>query len=148
MEPLAVLTDMTTLQKKAITLYRVIEKKTRNLEKDRIRLGKLFLRIRQAFINEQGGTALKRGRNGGMFTTWLEDSGINVGTAYAYMNLAETGKWKSSETPSRKRIVYWQKFAQRMKKATTNAAKVKLLRLAVAHLTTLYDIRVQSVTIR
>lgn len=138
--------NLLQLQAQAIQLYHVIEKKARTLEAERLKLGKLLLRIRDQFIKAQGGSKLKRGKNGGSFCVWLKDSGFNLGTAYSYMAQAE-GK-DNGRTPSRKRIQYWQRFAQRMKDAKTNAAKIKLLRQAVAHLTTLYDIHVEQATIR
>lgn len=133
------------LQRAAISLYRTIEKKQRNLEQDRVRLGKLLLRIKREFIKAQGGSELRRGRNGGFFCKWLTDAGFNVGTAYAYMILARTGNWKIAETASRTRIVFWQQFAKSIRKAETNDAKKKLLVSAISYLQTTYNIEAKVV---
>ena len=132
---------LASLQQQAITLYRGIARQSRLLEKDRIRLGRLFIRIRKQFWTLQGGK--HRGRSGGQFTTWLLGAGLNAGTVYVYIQLAQTGK-DVGDRPSRLRITFWQEFAKKVKKASPSG-RVALLRGAVSYLVALYEIPAKSV---
>jgi hypothetical protein len=98
--------------------------------------GKLFIRIRKQFWTLQGGK--HRGRSGGQFTKWLLNEGLNAGTVYVYIKLAQTGK-DVGDRPSRQRITYWQEFAKKIKNAN-DRERVVLLRAAVSYLVTLYNI--------
>ena len=135
------------LRQQAIALYGDITKRGRKLEADRMRLGKMLIRIRQQFIDTQkSGTSLRRGRTGSAFCKWITDSGMNLGTAYSYIGLAESGKWPTKYQAFRKRIVFWSQFANLMKTATP-ARKIRLLRGAVAYLITTYEIEGVKVSI-
>jgi len=127
------------MQSEAVRLYRSIERKTKLLHEERLRLGKLLLKIR-AQLNPGG-----RGKKG-TFIMWLEDSGINVSAAYNYISLAKNGVWQPSKWTSRKRIVFWQQWNARVKRAADNVERVDLLKKAIAYLQKTYSIKA-SVTV-
>lgn len=137
--------SLDSLQTQAVLLYGDIERRTRRLASDRLRLGKLLLRIRAQYAKQQGG--MRRGIRGGEFCKWLKSAGFNASMAYQYIHLAEKGEWQSGKQASRRRIVYWQNFAKKMKAAKDNRAKVKLLQHAVVYLVGTYEIDAK-VTVR
>jgi hypothetical protein len=124
--------------------FRALQRSTRKVEKERIALGKLLIRIRKALSveNNHGGF---RGSHKGVFCKRLRTLGMNVGQCYWYIRLAEGGQ-DMSAMPSRKRSVYWAKFARQIKKASPSE-KVTLLRHAVAYLVKEYGIDAR-VTVR
>jgi hypothetical protein len=133
--------NLSNLQAQAIRLHKSVLKQSRRLREDRLKLGQLLAEIRERIgvKNKSGGF---RGSNNGVFCEWLKSAGINVGSAYNWMGLAQHGVWKSEGFPSRERIRYWQKFDAKMRAAKTEATKIKLFKQAVEKLRKQYRLKV------
>ena len=112
-----------------------IATRTRKLKEDRIKIGHLFIALREKFgVKNKSGKKFASGKTGGSFCAHVLAQGWNLTMVYNYIALAE-GKEPNSPV----RVNYWQKFNKQMKKSSPKQ-KIALLKKAVAHIVKLYGV--------
>lgn len=134
--------SVAALTGKIKTLVADIAQRGRLLKADRIKAGHLLIQLRDKFTSRNKDGAVLRGPQGGTFCAHLLAHGLNLGSCYGYIALAE-GRVDGAVPV---RVAYWQKFNLQMKVATPRQ-RVALLKKAVRHICKLYKIQA-DVTVR
>jgi hypothetical protein len=119
------------------TLYADVASRARLLKEDRIKIGQLLIALREKFgVKNQTGKKFASGKTGGSFCAHLQANGLNLGTCYDYIAMAEGRQTGATVV----RVQFWQTFNKQMKKSTERQ-KVALLKKAVAHIVKLYGVK-------
>jgi hypothetical protein len=126
---------VSTLTRKIKALVVSITKQERRLHDDRVKIGTLLIQLRSCFgVENTKGTF--RGSHKGTFCSHLEANGINVGSAYNWIALAE-GRKPAAQEKTRNDM---SKFITRLNKSETVAEKKKIISEVVTYLKKKYKV--------
>jgi hypothetical protein len=128
-----------TLTKEIVRLAGSIAAGTRRLKAERIKAGKLLIRLRACF-GRRNSTGGYRGSRLGTFCSYLKANGINVSSAYSW--IAEASGKNGDRHVVRNTL---SRILSRLGRATSTARKLVALRSAVRFLVKEYEIPAEVV---